>query len=316
MYVNNNRGAGNAGQGGGNFRNHTRGGFGNRDNRRGGSFNAGAYQQGASFRGGRHNRSGRNDTANAAARDPDASSKKEEPKRTVTDFSLVGLEIQELHWSWGVLSVPSAKTESQEELVSTDLVKSEAEDSVALTENDAPSVPAADVTVKTESGDSAPSVTHSSEVTSVAPDAPAADSDASSPLSRVRIYFHTAVTAEDAVPIPHASALPVDASSFSSSLSKKGKRKRAEDEEEDVDLESINHPEPSADGDAMSTAGATDMDGVGRGSAAPSVTETASDGGDWLMAAIAEDDGDGDASESDPHEIHQGDQNLDGEYIS
>lgn len=267
MYVNNNnRGGGNAG---GNFRNHARGGFGNRDNRRGGSFNAG--QQGASFRGGRHNRSARNDSANAAARDSDAAHKKDEPKRTVTDFNLVGLEIQDLHWSWGLLAEHP------------NIVKPETEDSVPLDV-----VSSADAAVKIELSEAEPI-----GVTAVAPS------------SRVCIYFHTAVTAEDAVPIPHASALPVD----SSLTLKKGKRKRADDEEEGGDL---NYPEPSVDGDAASTSGVPDE--VGRGSAAPSVTETASDSGDWLMAAIGEDDGDGDASDSEHREIAQDEQNQDGTH--
>lgn len=312
MYGNNNRGGGNAGQGGGSFRNNTRGGFGNRD-RRGGSFNAGAYshQQGPSFRG-RYNRSGRHDGGSFTARDSNASSsKKEEPKRTVTDFRLVGLEIRELDWSWGTLSSQPDKTASQGGPLVTDSIKLEAEDSVPSAEDNAPPVDGADVAVKVESGDTAPKP----ELTGSVPDGSASVDNTPSPPSRIRIYFHTPVTAEDAVPIPHASALPVDSSSVSLMSSKKGKRKRADDEDEDGDFDGVPHPEPSADGDATSVAGTADLDGVGRASVAPSMSETVSEG-DWLMAAIGEDEGDGDASDVDDaehHDTHDGEPHQDGE---
>jgi 20S proteasome subunit alpha 6 len=316
MYGNNNRGGGNAGQNGGNFRNHARGGFGNRDhgNRRGGSFNAGVYshQQGSSFRG-RYNRSGRHDGGSFTARDSNASgSKKEDPKRTMTEFKLVGLEIQGLSWSWGTLPLPSLKPESHEALVSTEPIKLEADDSALPAEDSAPSVNGADMNLKTESSNPAPPAP-TSEVPGSIQDGAPVDSTLSPP-SRIRIYFHTPVTAEDAAPIPHASTLPIDASSVSLMSTRRGKRKRADDEDDDGDLDGSHHPEPSADGDAMSVTGGASLDGTGRGSVAPSVAETVSEG-DWLMAAIGDDENDEDTSnvDDDKLEIHIAEDHHDGE---
>jgi 20S proteasome subunit alpha 6 len=286
MYVNNNRGGGNTG---GNFRNHARGGFGNRDhgNRRGGSFNAGAYQQGASFRG-RHNRSGKNEGSSGATRDSgSSSSKKEDLKRVVTDFRIVGVEIPELRWSWGVLS-RSSKAEPQERPLDERPAKMEADDSVPAVESNAPSVGDADMAAKVDAGDSIAPIQLKSEAIDFVPEAMSSAVDVP---SLFQIHFETSGTAAAAA--SHA-ALHAD----SSTSSRKGKRKRADVEEDD-----FTHPVDSgADGDAASLAGVVDTDGLGRGSVAPSVTETASEGGDWLMAAIGEDEGDGEASNADEAE--------------
>jgi hypothetical protein len=69
---------------------------------------------------------------------------------------------------------------------------------------------------------------------------------------------------------------------------RKGKRKKLEDDDGDAEEGRERPPPPRSSqiDDNISV----DLDGVGRGSAAPSVAETASEG-DWLMAAIAEDEG-------------------------
>ncbi len=88
------------------------------------------------------------------------------------------------------------------------------------------------------------------------------------PPSRIRIYFHTPVTAEDAQPIPHSSTTnPVP------SDSRKGKRKKLEDDDMDLEEGRTQPPPPHMSDD--------------RSSVAPSVAETASET-DWLMAAIVE----------------------------
>ena len=293
---------------GGSFRNQQRqNNIGNRDhNNR--SFNAGQQQQG---RGRNNQRSGRND-GSFIAHGSGTGAKKEEVKRAMTDFKLVGIEINQLGWSWGV--IPSSQNDDpavESNRESSGPVKTEADERVP-SEKDLPQPPPDarqdDSNVDLKAGPSElaslpakpdlglPPVPHTG-------DAPAVPS----PPSRVRIYFHTPVTPKDSIPIPHASAVPVDLSTLAPSQGspRKGKRKRVDDEEDDDAENRALHPSAAHQDDAVSVTAHPDQDGL-RDSAAPSIGESASEG-DWLMAAIREGSnaGDGsDASHRPPHDSH------------
>jgi 20S proteasome subunit alpha 6 len=120
-------------------------------------------------------------------------------------------------------------------------------------------------------------------------------SDTASPPSRIRIYFHTPVTADDSRPIPHNSTY-----GDTPSDSRKGKRKKLEDD--DGDLEEHRAPPPPPQ-----MGGTINDDQL---SATASIAETASEG-DWLMAAIVEGEEEGGAvidlhseDEEDSDQLH------------
>ncbi|TFY81477.1 hypothetical protein EWM64_g2539 [Hericium alpestre] len=325
---------------------------GNRDygNRRGGSFTGGpggggggsgphSHQQGAggsSFRGrgqghgyahgysrgGRHDGGGSGSGAfgsrdgmmssSFASSQGSSSGKKEENRRTLTDFKIVGLEIQELGWSWSSLPAaqPTPKVEAGEvdgdvvlcapiedaEHPSNAQAKEEvAEPSVGPVDAQSSNIDDAVVKVEGSQGEEkpdVPSLSNGLTEQKTVSDMPAPNV-IPPPPSRIRIYFHTPVSPDDSRPIPHGSG------SFSLSLNesavRKGKRKKLEDD--DGDLEERRAPPPPPGGHherALST------DAVDRHSAAPSIAETASEG-DWLMAAIVEDEGDDADGEDDLH---------------
>lgn len=306
-------GGGGGGRGGGQpngpLRGHgSRGNFGaNRDyggRRGGGSFNNGSG--GGSFRarnqGG--NRGGRHDGGSSGSafnsRDGTALSnvtngKKEENRRTLTDFKMVGLSIPDLDWTWGVLPPsPQVKIEMKETvkvgleesnvvvkdeemeddsiLQGADSSKSAAEPQVD-SKAEAPLDPMHDVMVQDTPTQGSQAITTalprvSSDVNSNTP-----------PPSRIRIYFHTPVTADDARPIPNSSSFSyTDAPSDT----RKGKRKKIEDDDADGDLDDSRAPPPPPQ-----MAGLNDDRSSVAASVAPSVAETASEA-DWLMAAIVE----------------------------
>ncbi|KAJ7117299.1 hypothetical protein C8R43DRAFT_1036986 [Mycena crocata] len=289
---------GGGGGSGGPVRGHgSRGNFGgNKDfhNRRGGGSFAGGGGGGSfqnpsgSFRarGQNHSNSGRgrNDGAGGnatfgAANSSFNSGKKDENRRTLTDFKIVGLEIRELAWSWGVLPSLPIKLEPKEVSLaaddsSQDIVKAET---------------AEEDNVKGNSADGSDAVASTSSVTDVKPAVPAPDiplgpravPDTGPPPSRMRIYFHTPVSAVDSHPIPHNGSFSLGATP---SDSRKGKRKKIESDDGDFEEGRGPPPPPGMHDDRSSVAA----------SAAPSATETASEA-DWLMAAIA-----GEA-ESDSH---------------
>ena len=312
---------GGGGRGGqqGSLRGHgSRGGFGNKQdfhNRRGGSFNAGHQHHhqgnmgntGFRGRGQGHStgRSGRQDGPSTQSGNRDtlsgsfaSSGKKDENRRTLTDFKIVGLEMPELGWTWGILpsvvklegkeGVTSLTDSShtivkEESMQSSDLSSGERVDAAHRSEHAVPEAPAA-ADVKAE-----PPVGEQSSLSSPPP-------------SRIRIYFHTPISPDDSHPIPHNSSYPYGTSPMDS---RKGKRKKLEDDDGDAEERRGRPPPPR--GSQMSDTASVDMDGMGRGSAAPSVAETASEG-DWLMAAIAEDDGDTVDVEVGSHEEHAGDE--------
>ncbi|KIP09860.1 hypothetical protein PHLGIDRAFT_126004 [Phlebiopsis gigantea 11061_1 CR5-6] len=334
MYNNMGGRGGGPGQGG-NFRGQGNRGFGSRDNRRGGSFNTGAgpsfphgnqsqhqsqHQQqqqhgpqnfSGSFRGrnqgyaNSHGRGGRHDSG-AVHKDSSVSSavssgKKEENRRTLTDFKIVGLEIQDLGWTWG--SVPKVtgssgvKEESDESKVSLPVENAESQSPERkLVESDA----------GTEGPADAAATTHAAAEQSIVSDTSTVKTESGSslppPPSRIRIYFHTPVTADDAHAL--SSQPSISHGSSSESSTRKGKRKKLEDDD-DGDTEDGRGPPPpppQRSGYDHESHASTSHDcdnadaATGRGSVSLSVVETGSEG-DWLLAAIGEDEhegGDGD----------------------
>ncbi|TDL29781.1 hypothetical protein BD410DRAFT_780271 [Rickenella mellea] len=311
MYGGGGRG-GSGGQPGGPLRGHQsrdRGSFNNNYNRRGGggSF-SGHHQNNSSFRGGHgrtngqphsgHGRGGRPDghqnrpMNNPSVGGAGSNVKKDENRRTLTDFKLVGLEIQNLDWRWGTTPytamadapidsiVAEVRTETATPDV-TDPAKPEDtdDDLVVSTATDEPSS-------KIESS-SASAQNDALSVANVTASSDTLNQANSAPPSRMRIYFHTPPSPDDSRPIPQTSSFttPTD--------SRKGKRKKLEDDDGDIEEGRVPPPRPvlggnssvgSADGmDGHSTV----ADGAGRDSVAPSVAETASEA-DWLMAAITD----------------------------
>ena len=226
----------------------------------------------------------------------------------MTDFKLVAIEIKQLGWSWGVTPSQKADLAIEPNRESPDPVKTEADEKVSSAKDppQAPDMGQGDsiVDVKAEPSEldslpakpdlGLPPVPHAGD----APGVP-------SPPSRVRIYFHTPVTPKDSMPIPHASAVPVDLSTLAASQGspRKGKRKRVDDEEDDVAGNRTSHPSAAHQDDAVSVTAHPDQDGF-RDSVAPSIGESTSEG-DWLMAAIGEGSNDGDGpnpSHPPPHD--------------
>ncbi|KAG1753688.1 uncharacterized protein EDB91DRAFT_1099336 [Suillus paluster] len=280
MFMNNSSGRGGAAGQQNSLRGHgSRGGFGKdfHGRRGGGSFNAGHqhHQNSAAFRGrGQGHASGRagrqDGSTNFGNRDASqfaSSGKKDENRRTLTDFKIVGLEMPELGWTWGVLPSP-IKAEEKEVAASLLDSSQEAKDEDMLT-----GATKSDTATTADAADTKADASYQEQSSSLT----------TPPPSRIRIYFHTPVSPDDSHPIPHNSSYtaPPD--------TRKGKRKKLEDD--DGDAEEGRERPPPPRGSQMDDNISVDMDGVGRGSAAPSVAETASEG-DWLMAAIAEDEAD------------------------
>lgn len=281
MFVNNGSGRGGAAGQQNSLRGHgSRGGF-NKDfhNRRGGgSFNAGHqhHQNNPAFRGrGQGHTSGRtgrqDGSTNFGNRDASqfaSSGKKDENRRTLTDFKIVGLEMPELGWTWGVLPSP---IKAEEKEVAASLLESSQEQ--VKDEDMHTGVTALEPVPTADVADTKPDASYQEQSSSLT----------TPPPSRIRIYFHTPVSPDDSHPIPH------NASYTAAPDTRKGKRKKLEDDDGDTE-EGRERPPPPRSSQVDDNI-SVDMDGVGRGSAAPSVAETASEG-DWLMAAIAEDEGD------------------------
>ena len=303
-------GGGRGGQSGGVRAHGSRGNFGGGHGRRGGSFQGNHNHQG-SFRnrqgGGRGGRHDGGSTASFNTKDGAVSSfgnvgKKDENRRTLTDFKIIGLEMPDLSWSWGILpsSLP-IKAEVKEEATATDVdVKDE------HAEANANAVKTEDTLVEGVSQVTEPqtlvgSNNGSMDTLSASEIKPsldrgtgrASDSNLSTPPpSRMRIYFHTPVTADDSRPVPQSSSFTLGSTPADS---RKGKRKKLEDDDADLEEDArVPRPPPQmATGDDRSSIGA---------SAAPSVAETTSEA-DWLMAAI-----EGEEEAETEIELHPGDE--------
>ncbi|KAK7061459.1 proteasome subunit alpha type 1 [Favolaschia claudopus] len=274
------RGHGSRGNFGGNKDYHNRRGGGSFGGGGGGGGSGGSFQHmSGSFRGRgqSHSNRGRNDgggNSSFASRDGAANSnfnsgKKDENRRTLTDFKIVGLEIRELAWTWGVLPSPSVKTEPKE--VSLAAVADESTQQAEIAEDGVKPVPADEADANASASSTAAEVKAAASVADI-PVGPRATSDAGPPPSRMRIYFHTPVTAVDSHPIPHNGSFSLGATP---SDSRKGKRKKIESDDGDFEEGRGPPPPPGMHDDRSSVAA----------SVAPSATEASE--GDWLMAAIA-----------------------------
>jgi 20S proteasome subunit alpha 6 len=333
--------------------------YGNRDhgNRRGGSFvGGGGHHQGAgggSFRGrgqghaySHFSRGGRHDGGGGsfASRDgPMASSsflasssgggKKDENRRNFTDFKIVGLEIADLSWTWGVIptsrcqmkaeSVPEGRSSSpsagSEDIVSQTTTQSVKEESADLPTSSPPTREDTDSTlVKGETPSDLKAASITSENHAVSPEAPTlvempAPAVIPPPPSRMRIYFHSPVTPDDSRPILGGSSFSIAGSEETSS--RRGKRKKSEDD--DGDLEEGRAPPPPPGGSRPERS--MSVDRFERASTAPSaepsVAETASEG-DWLMAAIGEDEADGEDDGGEPQLSANDSVSRDGTYVA
>ncbi len=306
-------GGGRGGQSGGVRAHGSRGNFGGGHGRRGGSFQ-GNYNHQGSFRnrqGG--SRGGRHDggsTASFNTKDGTVSSfgntgKKDENRRTLTDFKIIGLEMPDLSWSWGILpsSLP-VKAEVKEEAIATDAsqvdVKEEDADANAITvkTEDTLAEEASQITeAQTLVGSNDGSVDTLSTV-EVKPSLDrgtgrASDANLSTPPpSRMRIYFHTPVTADDSRPVPHSSSFTLGSTPTDS---RRGKRKKLEEDDAEEDVRVPPPPPQMTIGDDRSSIAA---------SVAPSVAETTSEA-DWLMAAI-----EGEEEAETEIELHPGDEEV------
>ncbi|KZT26886.1 hypothetical protein NEOLEDRAFT_1131354 [Neolentinus lepideus HHB14362 ss-1] len=340
MYGPGNRGGAGVGQ---QLKNHgSRGGFyGNKDfhNRRGGSFNSGhshhhsSQQQqnttsNSSFRGrgqGHFTHSNRGARHDFGSREPTLVSsvssvgKKEENRRTLTDFKIAGLEIKELGWTWGI--IPSLKADSKpRSLESADVsdatVKAEAEETKVISQS------ASDSALKPDAGSSSSDAASASDMRPLIPSGPSnslvTSVAESSPPSRLRIYFHTPVSPDDSHPIPLTASFLAGAPGPDL---RKGKRKKLEDDDGDIEEERTRPAPPMMTADmneidSASVSATADMDGTGRGSVAPSVAETTSEG-DWLMDAIGEDEGESEqmhAQEGESAEANRPQDMQDGDH--
>ncbi|THH33800.1 hypothetical protein EUX98_g460 [Antrodiella citrinella] len=212
--------------------------------------------------------------------------KKDENRRTLTDFKILALEIRDIGWSWGAL--PTVKSEVKEVKEEPSAVEvpppSEGvplgdQSSTDSTASQPPPPDATSEALQTPSASMSVSEEVPAKSESVAPVIPP-------PPSRIRIYFHTPVTADDAQPLTAQSSF---AQGSSESGVRKGKRKKLDDDGDLEDGRGPPPPPPGVDHDSASISASVDYDGsetvAGRDSVAPSVASE----GDWLMAAINDD---------------------------
>jgi len=291
-----------------------------------------------------------------------SSGKKDENRRTLTDFKIIGLEMRELGWNWGILPLPSPPTplvkdedasQSQDASVKREETEVEvlpptADDEKKIGEVVA-SAEADNIAAGGSNAETGPAIeSKPTNITTEVPiptakDAPA--TTAPSPPSRIRIYFHTPVSADDSHPISlnATSSFLGLGSSDSVSTTRKGKRKKLEEDDDDADMEGEGRgkrPPPMGSGvtgvgggeSQISDNTSVEIDAPGRGSVAPSVAETTSEA-DWLMAAIVQDEADGTQSgDGDDHvdrdglnvshvvedandtEVGEGDHNVTGKF--
>jgi 20S proteasome subunit alpha 6 len=281
---------------GGPLRSHgSRGGF--NGGRRGGFNGQGSFRaRGGHAYGGRGPRGdAQSQGASEVPLGPSAAGnagRKDENRRTLTDFKLVGFEFLELGWSWGVRPDPepaeqSVKVEPEEDKDGslpdapsqshvTDAGESTVADSGTAVkeelqeeESTALPVPPTDANPATS-----PEVTVPVRAPTPVLAATAAAKTEASPPSRLRIYFHTPASLDDA----RASSIPPSVI-LEGEGARPGKRKKGADGDDDDSAEEgrARPRPPGEEYDRGSVAPSVDMDG----SVAPSIAES-----DWLMAAF------------------------------
>ncbi len=245
------------------------------------------------------------------------SGKKDENRRNFTDFKIVGLEISDLSWTWGATGTSSCqiKVESGPEGLSSSSSACSGDtvgqaDSLP-TKEESVDLPASSTRAREGPGSTPVKGEPTSDLKAIptTPDGHAVPQETPvllempapaaipPPPSRMRIYFNSPVTPDDSRPILSGTSFSV--LGFDEASSRRGKRKKAEDD--DGDLEEGRAPPPPPGGSRPERS--TSIDRFERASTAasaePSVAETASEG-DWLMAAIGEDEGDGEDGGSEP----------------
>ncbi|KAG6819203.1 hypothetical protein H0H93_014376 [Arthromyces matolae] len=224
--------------------------------------------------------------------------KKDENRRTLTDFKIIGFEIKDLDWRWGIL--PTIKVEPTEEDIST--VKEEpADEDVDVeistqVETQPASQPDLEPNEFVEPSSTSTTLPAeqplSEEPTQTQTQSTSHPNPHTPPPSRIRIYFHTPVTPDDSRPIPHHAAtsgsavLPIPQQIPSEP--RKGKRKKDDDDDDDEQEDRGRKPPPPLPSRDLHD---EDRD---RASVAPSVAHTETPSEDWLMAAIVEGDGEED----------------------
>jgi 20S proteasome subunit alpha 6 len=227
------------------------------------------------------------------------SGKKDENRRNFTDFKIVGLEISDLFWTWGATRTSGCQIKAEpvpEGLSSSSSTCSG--DTVGQadslpTKEESTDLPTSSAKVQegepTSDLKAAPDGHPVSQETSAPPEM-AAPAAIPPPPSRMRIYFNSPATPDDSRPIPSGASFSIVGSDEAGS--RRGKRKKSEDD--DGDLEEGRAPPPPPGGSRPERSMSIDRfeRASTAASAEPSVAETASEG-DWLMAAIGEDEGDG-----------------------
>lgn len=215
-------------------------------------------------------------------------SKREENRRTLTDFKIVALGIEKLSWKWGQIPTDiSLKEEGVVKLEDDETVKEEPHE-VGNGELGGVSKDSVDTDVRTEAA---------ADVSTVSTQPPAGGVGAG--MARMRIYFHTPPSPDDARPIG-----PSD--------SRKGKRKKGDDDDAETDGSHRTRPPPAGPKGSEGVNG--DAHGAAeRGSVAPSVAETTSEG-DWLMAAIAADSTLDDDADAEGDLDADGEEDAEGDY--
>ena len=228
------------------------------------------------------------------------SGKKDENRRNFTDFKIVGLEISDLSWTWGATRTPGCQIKSEpipEGLSSSSSAcsgETVGQPDSLPTKEESTDLPAS--SAKAQEGEP----TLDLKATPTAPDGRAVPQEMPPlhempapaippPPSRMRIYFNSPVTPDDSRPIPSGASFSIVGSDEAGS--RRGKRKKSEDD--DGDLEEGRAPPPPPGGSRPERSMSIDRfeRASTAASAEPSVAETASEG-DWLMAAIGEDEGD------------------------
>ncbi|KIJ56589.1 hypothetical protein M422DRAFT_22743 [Sphaerobolus stellatus SS14] len=283
------------GRGGGQMGGH-RGGRGWQGHGRRGNA-AGGRGRGAGFSHTNHAREGA-----TKANIPDRPAKKEEVRQTLTDFRIVGLEIESLGWKWGTWDIGPSEVEvneSKENESQVDESKLALADGVEEIEFGSAIKKTVEETTTedTEPLSNKSSTDPSEPVDSTVPDeAPkeasavstTTPSSSSSSPPRIRIYFNT--------PMIFDYAQPKSSVNGTTGVGQRAKRKMSEDAEEEEGPRTRTKLNPEDENGAQSQAKSQEAEKE-RGSVAPSVdiSATASvsgrteDEGDWLMEAIGRD---------------------------
>ncbi|KZT41144.1 hypothetical protein SISSUDRAFT_1043223 [Sistotremastrum suecicum HHB10207 ss-3] len=239
---------GQAGRGGGLGQSRLHGNrFGGGHNRRGGGGGAFGKRSGLSNRENKpENDRAKDSTASTAVKD---GARKEENRRSLTDFKLIGLQIQELDWSWGICTpIPAEPSSSENGERSDDLTQVKEEDQ----EMDL---------------DEKKILAPSSSVPPLA----------SEPRSRVRVYFH----------FPEDHLAPASVPAAGSGLTR-GKRKKTDDDDDDEVNERNIRPRQASAAPSVDMVSIDEQSAIaGTSDNGRDGTQETEDN-DWLMAAIAE----------------------------